>query len=170
MKKKKLMNSVIMLFAFLLATSTSFAQTKTEEDMAKAVFETIKKSDSEAFSFYCISEKRMTKVLNGLVDTTHVVKSVKQDLVGINPQKTKYAVIAKFDKLLDAVKKENLDISKATFEGVVLNKIGMDIPNLMSKKVKFKISIDKVIYIVRIDLFIANNDMFIYDFSFVKEE
>ena len=43
--------------SILLIADISFSQVKTEEDMAKAVFETIQKNDSEALSFYCTSNK-----------------------------------------------------------------------------------------------------------------
>ena len=169
MKNRNLMNRVIVLFAFLLVTSMSFAQITTEEDMAKAVFKTIQDGESEALSFYCSSEKRMTKVINGLTDTSHVVISVKQDMKEANGDKLRYAIIAAFDKLLNELKEDNLNHKNATYEGITLNKIGMDIPNLMSKKIKFKISLDKITYIIRIDVFKTKDDMFLYDFSFVKE-
>ena len=168
MKNKNVMNRIIVLFAFSLITGTCFSQIKTEEDLAKAVFETIKNSDSEAFSDYCISDKRVTKLIGELVDTTHMVKSVKADLADVSPQEIKNEVLARFDKLLETVKDENLDISKATFEAVKENNIRMDIPNLMSKKVKFSMLIEKQHYIVRIDLFKTNSDMFVYDLRFEK--
>lgn len=168
MKNKNIMNRIIIFFAFFLITGTCFSQIKTEEDLAKAVFETLKNSDSEAFSAYCISEKRVTKLLEELVDTTHMVKSVKADLAEINPQDMKNEVIAGFDKLLNTVKEENLDISKATFEMITQNKIRMDIPKLMAKKVKFRILIETRYYFVGIDFFKTNTDMFLYDLSFEK--
>ena len=168
MENKNVMPKILILFAFLLITGTGFSQIKTEEDLAKAVFETIKNSDSEAFSNYCISEKRTTKLIAELDDTTAMLKSVKADLAEIPPQEMKNEVIAGFDKLLNTVKEENLDISKATFEIITENKIRMDIPKLMAKKVKFRILIETRYYFVSIDFFKTNTDMFLYDLSFEK--
>lgn len=170
MKIKYLMNRMIMLFAFLLVTSTSFAQITTEEDMAKAVFETIKNNDSEAFSYYCTSDERMAKALKGVSDTSAMAKGVVSELEMAPHQSMKYAAINSFDEFISELKKENISLKDATFEGLIMNKIKFDINNLTAKKVKFKISFGAVNYRMMIYLFKTKTDMFIYDFSATKED
>jgi len=48
--------------------------------MATAVFETIKNSDLETFTSYCITEDALTKILNGMEETTPKEKAIKQDI------------------------------------------------------------------------------------------
>lgn len=170
MKNKNLMNRMIMLFAFVLATNISFAQIKTEEDMAKAVFETIKNDDSEAFSYYCTSDERMAKALKAVSDTSAVAKGVVSELEMAPHQSMKYAAINSFDEFISEIKKENLSLKDATFEGLIMNKIKFDINNLTAKIVKFKIPFGTVNYHVMIYLFKTETDMFIYGFSATKEE
>ncbi len=166
----KLLNQSIILLVFILATNISFAQIKTEDGMAKAIFETIKTNDSEALSYYCISGKRMTKAINGVNDTSAMAKSVVNELKEADYQSMKYAVINSFDKFITEVQKEKLILTDATFEGIIMNKIKFDISNLTAKKIKFKVSFGTINYSVIIYLFKTKTDMFIYDFSFVKEE
>ena len=170
MKNNNLMSRVVILFAFLLVTNTSFAQIKTEEDMAKAVFETIKSNDSEAFSYYCTSDERMAKALKGVSDTSAVAKSVVSELETAAHQSMKYAAIKSFDELVSELKQEKISLKDAIFEGLIMNKIKFDINNLTAKKVKFKMSFGAVNYRVMIYLFKTKTDMFIYGFSATKED
>jgi len=170
MKNKNLMNRIIMLFAFFLATGSSFAQITTEEDMAKAVFKTIQNNDSEALSYYCISDKRMAKAISAVTDTSAMAKSVISELKEANCNSMKYAVINSFDKFIAEIKKEKLVLKNIKYEGLTKNKIKFDIGNLKAKRVSFKVSFDKVNYVVIMYLFVTKSDLFIYDFSFVKQE
>ncbi len=165
---KKTLILLTMLFAFLSLTSISYAQITTEEDMATAVFETIQNNDSEALSYYCISEKRMAKAINGVADTSHVARSVVSDLKEANSEKMRYAVINSFDKFITEVEKENLILKDAKFEGVIMNKIKFDIGDLKGKKVHFKVSFGDVNYTVMMFLFKTNTDIFIAGFDFNK--
>ena len=159
-----------MLFAFLSVTSLSFAQITSEEDMAKAVFETIKNNDSEALAQYCISDKRMATALNGVTDTSAVARSVVSELKEAPHEKMRYAVINSFDQFIAEVQKENLILKDAKFEGVIMNGIKFDIGDLKGKKVRFKISFGTINYSVLLYLFKTKTDLFIYGFSFAKEE
>ena len=159
-----------MLFAFLSLTSLSFAQITSEEDMAKAVFETIQNNDSEALSYYCISEKRMEEAINAVTDTSAVTKNVVSELKEFDHQSMKYAVINSFDKLIAEIQNENLILKDAKYEGVLMNKIKFDIGDLKGKKVNFEISFGTINYSVLLYLFKTKTDIFIYGFSFAKEE
>jgi len=170
MKNKNLMNRIIMLLAFLLATSSSFAQITTEEDMAKVVFKTIENNDSEALSYYCISDKRMTKAISTVTDTSAMAKSVINELKEANHNKMKYTVIANFEKFITEIKNKKLNLKDIKYKGLTKNKIKFDIGNLKAKKVNFNVSFDKTSYVIAMYLFVTKSDMFIYDFSFTKPE
>ena len=170
MTNKNLINRVLMLFAFLLVTSTSFAQITTEEDMAKAVFETIKNNDLETFSSYCVSKERISKMLDGMEETTPKEKAIKQDLKEEYPENFINQPINKFKLLIDELKNDNNTINKAEFKEVFLNKVRFDITNCKATKLKFKVSFGTTDYRVILNVIKTKDDMFICDFQADKIE
>ncbi len=170
MKNNKLKNRVIMLFAFLLATSTSFAQISTEENMAKAIFETIKNNDLETFTSYCASKERISNMLDGMEETTPKEKAIKQDLKDEDPEFFINQPINKYKLLIDELKKENLTTGKAEFKEVFLNEIRFEITNCKASKLKFKASFGTIEYRIILNIIKTKDDIFIYDFQSDKIE
>ena len=170
MKNKNLMNRVLMLFAFLLVTSTSFAQIATEEDMAKAVFETIKTNDLEKFTSYCTSKERISKMLVGMEETTPKEKGIKQELKQEDPENFKNQSINKFNSLIEELKNSNVTTDRAEFKEVFLNKIRFEVTNCKASKLKFKASFGSVDYQIILNIIKTKADIFIYDFQSDKIE
>ena len=170
MKNKNLMNRIIMLFAFLLATSNSFAQITTEEDMAKAIFKTIKNSDIETFKSYGASDSKMTNTVAGMGGSTPKEKSIKQELRGEKAENFTKECINKFNLLQSELTNNNIKIKEGVFVKIKTNKVRCEVEGLKASKIKFIVAFDKKEYEIRIDIFKTKNDMFIYDFSFTKPE
>lgn len=164
MKKNNLMNSVIMLFAFLLVSNTSLAQITTEEDMAKAVFETIKNSDLETFSSYLATDEKMALMLEGMEESTPKEKGVKQDLKEENVASIRKECINGYNSLIKELDTNNIAIDKGVFSDLT-NKVRVEVPNCKAIKIKFIISFnDTIHYEVKIDVFKTKTDLFIYNF------
>lgn len=166
MKNKKLITRLTMLFAFLLVTSTSFAQVKTEEDMAKAVFETIKTNNLETFSSYCATDERMTNLVDGMSETTPKEKGVKQELKEEKAANFRNECINKYNALIKELKANNSAINKGVFTEITKNKTRVEVTNLKASEIKFKASFNTINYEINIDIFKTKSDLFIYDFQF----
>lgn len=170
MDHKNLLSKIILLASILLLTNFSYAKIITEEDMAKAVVETIKTNNSDSISSYCVSTKKMMAVINSVTDTTAIAKSVLSELKTEDYQKTNAEVIVEFNKFIEELKKNNINFKDAKFEGVISNKIKFDIGDLASKKVLMNISFGKEIYTVSMYMFKGKTNLLIYGFSFWKED
>lgn len=153
-----------MLFAFLLVTSTSFAQITTEEEMAKAVFETIINSDLETFSSYCATDDKMADMLEGMQESTPKEKGVKQELKEEKAANFRDESINKFNALMKELNTNNIAIDKGVFSDLT-NKVRVEVPNCKAITIKFVMTFnDKIHYEIRTDVFKTNTDLFIFNF------
>ena len=168
MKNRNLISRVIMLFAFLLVTNVSFAQVKTEEDMAKAVFKTIQDGDLKTFTSYGASEERMTNLVNGMEETTPKEKSIKQELKEEKAENFSNECINKFKLLLKELESNNIVAKEGVFLEITTNETRFEVTNLKASKIKFKASFNSINYEIKIDMFKTKDDLFIYDFQFHK--
>ncbi len=164
MKNKNLMNRVIMLFTFLLVTSTSFAQITTEEDVAKAVFKTIKNADLETFLSYCISEDRKTKMLNGITGSTEMEKSIKQELEREKVKILRDGMKNNFNKFLDELKKEGISYKDVEYKEIEGIDHQFEITNLKCYDIKYEVLFNENNYRFEINLYEIKDDIFIYGF------
>ncbi len=162
------MSRVIMLFAFLSLTSLSFAQITSEEDMAKAVFETIQNNDLETFTSYCITKDGMTKMLNGMEETTPKEKAIKQDLQQETADGFREESTHSFNSLLKELADNNIVIKESELSKTIRKKPRFEVTNLKASEIKFDVSFKKTIYEISVDLFITKGDLFIYNFHFHK--
>lgn len=166
MKNKNIISQVVFLFAFLLATSTSFAQITTEEDMAKAVYETIKNSDLETFSSYCTTDEKMTEMLEGMEESTPKEQSVKKELKEENFASFRDESINKYNELIDELNTKNIAIGKGVFSDLT-SKTRVEVPNCKAINLKFVMNFnDKIHYQISMDVFKTETDLFIYSFKF----
>lgn len=168
MKNKNIISQIIILFAFLLATSTSFAQITTEEDMAKAVFETIRTSDLETFTSYCITKDEMTKILNGMEETTPKEKAIKQELQQETADGLRNEAAATFNSLLKELTENNIVIKRSELSKTIRKEPRFEVTNLKATEIKFEVSFKQIVYKISVDLFVSNGDIFIYNFHFAK--
>ena len=159
-----------MLFAFLLMISTSFAQITTEENMAKAVFETIKTNDLEIFTSYCATKERISKMLEGMAETTPKEKAIKEEFKNEDPENFKNQCVNKFTLLINELKGSNISIKEAEFKEVFLNQVRFEITNCKATKLKFKASFKTIDYRIILNILKTKDDIFIYDFQADKIE
>ncbi len=169
MKNKNLMNRVIMLFAFLMVTSTSFSQKNTAEDLTNAVFETIKNNDKEAFLAYCISEDRKTKMLNDMGEESEMEKEIKNEIKRDKVKDIQDEIInVGFTKLVEDIKKNRCKSKNIEFKGIVETDHQFEIKNLKCYDIKFLISCKQANYRVELNLFETKEDLFMFGFNFIQ--
>ena len=159
-----------MLFAFLSLTSFGFAQITSEEDMAKAVFETIQNNDLETFTSYCITKDEMTKILNGMEETTPKEKAIKQELQQESAEGFRNESTHSFNLLLKELTDNNIDTKKSELSEPIRKEPRFEVTNLIASEIKFEVSFKKTIYEISVDLFITQGDLFIYNFHYYEIE
>lgn len=170
MKNKNLMSRVIMLFAFLSLTSFGFAQISTEEDMAKAVFETIKNNDLATFSSYCINEERMAKMLNEMGQTTPQEKGIKQELQKEGAEGFRSYAIKQFGKLISELESNNIPLKDIVLSELKIKKSVFEVTNLKAIESNFDLTFNEISYKVYFNTFKNETDLCVYDFGFYKIE
>jgi hypothetical protein len=170
MNNKNLISRVIMLFAFLFITNLSFGQIKTGEDMAKAVFITIQNSDSVTFLSYCISENRNAEMINGITGSSEMDKDIKQNREGANVKTLKDEMKNNFNMFLAELKKEEISSKNIVYNKIERIDHQYEITNLSCYDVQYEILAEENKYKFEINLFETKTDIFIYGFSFAKEE
>ena len=168
MKNKNSMSRVVMLFAFLSLTSLSFAQITSEEDMAKAVFETIQNNDLETFTSYCITEDGMTKIINGMEETTPKEKAIKQELQQESVDNCRNESTHSFNLLLKELTDNNIVIKAIELSKPITVEPGFEVTNLKHSEIEFEVSFEKTIYGISVGLFITQGELFIFNFHFYE--
>ena len=164
MKNKKLMIRTVVLFAFFALTNIGFSQITTEEDMARAVFETIKNSDLETFSSYLVTDEKMANMLKGMEESTPKEKGVKQDLKEENATSIRKECINGFKALIEELNTKSIAIDKGVFSDFT-TKVRVEVPNCKAITIEFVSTFDdKIHYQIRVDVFKTESDLFIFNF------
>ncbi len=177
MKNRKIIKNITLLSMLLFLTSISFAQSETESkkvaqnfesenELAKVVFKTIQNGDSDAFLTYCATEDRMKKLINGMGVSTPMEKEIKQELKEEKAENFINGAIMGFNSVLEEAKRDSINMKNGEFPELVFNEIRFEITNLKCSKIKFKISFGKKSYVIRLDIFKTNDDIFIYDLKY----
>lgn len=167
---KNLMSRVIMLFAFLSLTSFGFAQITTEEDMAKAVFETIKNNDLKTFSSYCINEERMAKMLNEMGQTTPQEKGIKQELEEEGAESFRSYSTKQFGKLIAELESNDIPLKDVVFSKFEIKKSQFEVTNLKAIESNFELSYNEISYKIIFNAFKTETDLRVYNLGFYKIE
>ncbi len=168
MKITNYANQLVFMLLFTLIPTISFAQITTEEDMATAVFETIQNSDLDTFTSYCITEDAMTKIVNGMEETTPKEKAIKQDIQQESAEGFRKESTHSFNSLLKELTDNNIDIKKSELSKPITVEPGFEVTNLKHSEIKFEVSFNETIYEINVDLFITQGDLFIYNFHFYE--
>ncbi len=159
-----LVSKAAILFAILLASSNCFAQITTEEDMARAVFETIIESDLETFSSYLVTDEKMANMLEGMKETTPKEIGVKQELKEENIASIRKECINGFKALIEELNKKCIAIDKGVFSDLS-SKVRVEVSNCKVITIEFVTTFnDEFHYRTRIDVFISKSDLFIFNF------
>lgn len=161
---------LIMLFAFLSLTTLIFAQFTSEEDMAKAVFKTIIDNDLETFKSYCASEERFTKAVDGIEENSPKEIGLKQELKRENANNFTDENIKTFNLLQKELTDKSIAIKKGSFTDTITKETRVEVANLIAREVKFEILFKNITYVINANVFITEDDMFIYDFGFAQKQ
>lgn len=165
---KRTLILLIVLFTFSALISKNITKITTEEDMVKAVFETIQNNDLETFLSYCITEDGMTKIINGMVETTPKEKAIKQDIQEESVENFRDESTNSFNSLLKELTDNNFVLKKSELSKTITKEPRFEITNLIASEIKFEVSFNETIYEISVDLLISQGDFYIYNFHFYE--
>ena len=168
----KIKNHISKLGILLLITFCStavFAQITSEEDMAEAVFITIQSNDLETFISYCASEERFTKAVNGIEENSLKEIGLKQELKQENANNFTDENINTFNLFHKELTDNNIAIKKGKLSETITKETRVEVPNLKATEIKFEISFENITYVINANVFITEDDIFIYEFLFAKK-
>ncbi len=169
MKIKKHISKLGILLLITFCSTTVFAQITSEEDMAKAVFETIQNNDLETFTSYCASEERFTKAVNGIEENSPKEIGLKQELKSENADNFTDENINTFNLFHKELTDNNIDITKSELSETITKEIRVEVPNLKATEIQFEIAFTNITYVINANVFITEGDIFIYEFAFAKK-
>jgi outer membrane phospholipase A len=110
----------------------------------------------------------MTKILNGMVETTPKEKAIKQDLQEESVDNCRNESANSFNLLLKELTENNIVIKKIELSETITNEPMFEVTNLKASEIKFEVSFKKTIYEINVDVFISESNLYIYDFLFAK--
>lgn len=163
-------NKLVILAVLLLTASISFAQDfeyVKERELAQAVFKSLQNKDLKTFKTYCINDGRMAKMLDAFDETVEKDKSIKGELSEVPATEMSNEAIDGFQNALELAKTEKIDLKKGEYPELAYYKTRFETAKVKCVKVKFRIELEKD-YMVIVDMFKTNEDIFIYDFKMIE--
>ena len=170
MKTWNLKIVISIVFALLLTTNLVSAQNfqyKQERALAKIIFKSLQDEDLESFSKFCITEKRMSQMLDEMDATSEKDKSIKKEISEVKASDMRNEAISGFNKSLVQAKSDAFNLKESKFPELGFYKTRFEMLKVKCITVKVDISTDKV-YMMVIEMFKTNDDIFIYDFKIIK--
>ena len=154
--------SLVVSLLFLVACDSG-SKIQTEDDICRAVFETIQNGDAETFNSYCITAEKMTALTKALEEDSPKDKSIKEELAGEDIAKMNGLTADFFKETQSESVANKLDLKTAVYEGVVDSEVRVKTSTFKAVRTEFKISFDAQLFYVRLDVIQAPESISVYD-------
>ncbi len=146
-----------------LAACDSGSKIQTEDEICRAVFETIQNGDAATFNSYCISTEKLTMLTEVHDSDSPKDKDLKAELAGEDITRMTDSTTNFYKKTQSKAAANKLDLKTATYEGIVNSEVRVKLSTFTAVRTEFKISFDDHLYYVRLDVMQTPETIIVYD-------
>ncbi len=154
-----------MALALTAAVSASAENSPvSDDDICQAVFNTIQSSDAETFSSFLITKENLQGLAASLDESDPKEGSIRAEMSGeFSVDKMTEESLVSFKRILKDSKEAELDLTEATYGGIISLKTRYEAGNHKCKAIKFRMDLAGESYSIRVSVFQTKDSNFVYD-------